>query len=317
MIWVAAVAIVVLIAAIVFWWLRRRRPRLISLVALLREPATFDSAVLAQVAGKAWKADLGDGESEGTDGFVAGVELMNTIMHNERMFLVNSFPVPYTEDVEQAAAGIADLRIRSLYCQHQAWFSCDALGVDGRTSEEEIRKWYRQLGRLFAALLDENCLLIYLPDSGLAFPINEDTTMALRSKDPVGSLQETLTVPIIEVAADDPLMTQAVAKARRGWPQFVAAFEANAGENFAVKAPVTHGNHTEFIWLGVTSIEGDKVYGELANDPGDLGPLKLGSKVSVQVADINDWCYLDTKGNLTGGFTIEAVQEASRRRKKH
>jgi len=317
MIWLAIGVILTLAAVFIFWRIRRRnRHRLISFVALVREPVTFDPAVLASVAGKVWKADLGDGTSEGADGFVVGVDIMNTIMHDGRMFLINSFPNPYTEDVEEAAEGIADMRIRSLFRQHQAWFSCDAMGVDGATSKEDVLDWYRRLGRLFVELLDENCLLIFLPDSALAYPINEDTEMALRSKDPIRALQETLTLPIVEVADDDPLMKQAVEKARQGWPKFVAAYEADAGENFSVKAPVTHAGNTEFIWISVTSVEGERVYGELGNDPGNLGSLKLGSKVSVRVAELNDWCYIDWQGNLTGGFTIEAVQKAARRKGK-
>jgi uncharacterized protein YegJ (DUF2314 family) len=317
MIWVAIAVVLALAGAFVYWWIRRRnRYRLISFVALVRDPVTFDPAVLAKVAGKVWKADLGDGTSEGADGFVVGADIMNTIMHDGRMFLINSFPTPYAEDIEKAAEGIGDMRIRSLFRQHQAWFSCDAMGVDGRTSEEEVLDWYQRLGKLFAELLDENCLLIFLPDSALAYPINEDTEMALRSKDPVKALQETLTLPIVEVAADDPLMKEAVEKVRQGWPKFVAAYEARAGENFSVKAPVTHAGNTEFIWISVTSVEGDRVYGELGNDPGNLGSLKLGSKVSVQVADLNDWCYIDPQGNLAGGFTIEAVQRAARRHRK-
>jgi len=312
--WVAIGAVLALVGAAFAYWRmrRRRRTRLIAFVALLREPVGFDPAVLAHVAGQVWQADLGDGEAEGADGFVVGVDVMKTIVHGGRAFLVNCFPKPYTPNVEKDAEGIADLRIRALFRQHRAWFSCDALGVDGTAREEEVRDWYRRLGKLFAELLDENCLLIYLPDSQLAYPINEDTEAALRSGDPLRALQKTLTLPIIGVSEDDPLMKQAVGKARQGWPQFVAAYETGAGENFSVKAPVTHAGHTEFIWIGVTALEGAYIYGELGNDPGDLGPLKLGSKVSVPVADLNDWCYMDSAGNLAGGFTIAAVQKASR-----
>jgi uncharacterized protein YegJ (DUF2314 family) len=315
MIWVVIGLVLALVGAI-YWLMRRRRqPRLISFVALVREPVRFDPAVLAKLAGKAWKADLGDGSSEGADGFVVGVEVMNTIMYDGRMFLINSLPQPYAED-EKATEAIPDLRIRSLFREHRAWFSCDALGIDRRSSEEEILRCYQRLGKLFAELLDENCLLIYLPDSGLVYPINEDTEAALRSSDPLGTLQETLTLPIIEVSSDDPLMKQAVEKAQQSWPTFVAAYEAKAGTNFGVKAPVTAAGHTEFIWIAVTSLEGERIYGELGNDPGNLGSLKLGSKVSVAVADLNDWCYLDSKGNMAGGFTVEAVKEAARRRRK-
>ena len=262
-----------------------------------------------QSGGKVWNADLGDGTAEGADGFVVGVGITNTIMHNGRPFLINNFPTPYTEDVEKAAESIADLRIRSLFCEHRAWFSCDAMGVDGRTPEEEVRLLYQLLGRLFAELLDENSLLIFLPDSSQAFAINEDTEMALRSEDPLTQLQETLLVPFIEVAEDDPLMKQAVVKARESWPQIIKAYEANLGNNFSVKAPVTHGGNTEFIWISVTSVEGERIYGELGNEPANLGSLKLGSKVCVPIAELNDWCYVDPKGNLVGAFTVDAVQK--------
>lgn len=317
MYWLALGALVALAGGLIFWRIRRRRrSRLISLVALVREPFTFDPAVLAHAAGKVWQADLGDGASPGADGFVVGNEIMNTILHDGRMVLVNCFPRPYTEDVEQTAEGIGDLRIRELFRQHQGWFSCDALGINGTTPAEEVQQMYRRLGLLFAELLDERCLLIYTPDTNSAYPINEDTEQALRSADPLGGLQDTLQVPIVEVPADDPLMQQAVDQARRDWPQFVAAYEAQAGENFSIKAPVTHAGNTEFIWITVTALEGDRVYGELGNDPGNLGSLRLGSKVSVLAADLNDWVYFDPQGNLAGGFTIAAVQKASRRSRR-
>jgi uncharacterized protein YegJ (DUF2314 family) len=317
MIWIGLAVAGALAGGFVYWRIRKRRQsRLISFVALLNEPVTFDPAVLASIAGKIWKADLGDGGSEGADGFVVGTEIMTTIVHNDRMFLINSFPKPYVEDIEKTAASIADLRIRPLFLQHQGWFSCDAMGVDGTTSDEDVQDWYRRLGALFAELLDENCLLIYLPDSGLAYPINEDTMLALGSQDPVRALQKTMSLPIIEVPDDDPLMEAATAKARQEWPRFVTAYEAKAGKNFSVKAPVTHAGNTEFIWITVTALEGDHVYGELGNDPASLGSLRFGSKVSVPVEDLNDWVYLDSQEKVVGGFTVAAVKKASRRTRK-
>lgn len=174
--------------------------------------------------------------------------------------------------------------------QHQAWFSCDALGADGSTSDDEVLAWYRRSGPLFAELLDENCLLIFLPDSGLMFPINEETESALRSDDPVRALQETLTLPIIQVSDDDALMRRAVEQARAEWPKFVVAYEACAGTTFAVKSPLRHEDNTEYIWIEVTGLEGESVQGTIANEPGNLGSLKFGSSVGVPVATLNDWC---------------------------
>ncbi len=286
---------------------------MISFVALLREPMTLDPVVLAKTASRAWKADLGDGSVEGEDGFVVGAGPINTIVYDNRPYLINCMPSPYVDDLETVSKSIVDLRIRQLFDEHKAWVSCDALGIDGATRAEEISDYYRRLAKLLAEFLDDNCLLIYLPDTNQAFSINDETDRALQADDPRAALRETLTLPCIQVSADDPRMQEAMAKAREYWPQFVAAFEATAGEDFSVKAPVTYSNTTEFIWLTVTAVEGDRIYGMLANDPVNLGPLQLGSKVSVDLADLNDWCYLDSQGNPQGGFTIAAVQKAARR----
>lgn len=302
------------------WLLRYRRKkreasssgRMISFVGLLREPTSLDAAIVAHLAGKAWQADLGDGTTEGPNGFVVGQEPMIVIRHGEAMYLINSFPKPYIDDVDKAAEELDDLRSRSLLKQHTAWFSCDAIGAEPDSPEAEIRQTYRQLARLFAELLDDNTLLIYLPENGLMFPNNVETEDALRSDDPVRGLQETLSLPIVEVDSDHPAMIAAVEAAQREWPTFVTALNAGAGENFAVKAPVTHSGNTEFIWIEVTCLEGDRIIGKLGNDPGNLGPLKLGSNVHVPVSDLNDWCYFTPEGELMGGFTIKVLQQARR-----
>lgn len=309
------VVLIVAAGAAMWWWRRRQRePRLVAFVGLLAEPRSFDPAVLASVAGRAWNADLGDGETEGEDGFVVSVGIITTIMHDERMYLLNNFPDPYFDDAEEVAEKVPDLRIRSLLQQHKAWFSCDAMGIERRTPEEEVLAEYRKLAALFAELMDENCLLIYLPDCDRAYPINDETAEALASENPVEALDDTLSLPIIQVADDDPLMQQAVAQARSSWPDFVAAFEAKRGKNFAIKAPVSHSGNTEFIWITVTSFEGERIYGELGNDPGNLGPLKLGSRVSVPLSQLNDWVYVDESENMHGGFTIKAVMKAAKRK---
>jgi len=318
MLWIyAAIALFAVVGASAFWRLRRRRrTRLISFVALSREPKVYDEAILARLAGQIFDADLGDGTNEGKDGFVVVTDIVSTISIRGRLYLLNSFPMPYAPDVEETANRIADLRIRSLYQEHRAWFSCDALGVTGATPAEEVLDLYQKLGKLFAELLDESCLLIYLPDSGLGYPINDDTLSALRSSDPIQSLNDTLTLPIVQIADDDPLLVEAVAKARETWSEFLAHYEAQDGEDFSVKAPIAYEETTEFIWISVTAIEGDRIYGKLGNDPGNLGPLKLGSKASVSVSELNDWCYVDRRGELQGGYTIKAVTRAAKRGSK-
>jgi len=314
--WIIAGIAIAVLAAAVFYFVRQRRRkkhRMLSIVALRSEHAMIDPAILATVAGKAWNADLGDGGSEGRDGFVVGAGITNMISYDDRMFMVNNFDRPYVDNVEEVAESIGDLRLRNLFAQHSAWFSCDAMGVDGSTTDEEVRDWYRRLGRLFSELVDDGCLAIFLPDNGRAYPINDDTIQALQSDDVVTALQNALPVPMVGIADDDPAMVAAVEKARDEWPRFVSAFEARSGSDFAVKAPVTRGDVTEFIWITVTALEGERIYGTLANDPAQLGPMKLGSKVAVPLAKLNDWCYLDAAGKPVGAFTVEVLQRAAKR----
>lgn len=311
--------IVLVAAAAAGWWYwrKRREPehRLISLVALLREPMTIDPAVLAKTAGRAWNADLGDGSSEGEDGFVAASGPINMVMCRGQAYLINCVPAPYYDDPETVAESMRDLRIRKLFAEHRAWFSCDVLGIDADTPEAEVAKSYQRLAKLFAEFMDENWLLIYVPDTTLAYALNDDTLAALEADDPLEALQKTQMLPVINIPEGDQAMAAAVAKAKETWPQFLSAFEKRAGKHFSVKAPVTHADVTEFIWLEVTAIEGEQIFGTLGNDPSDLGPLKLGSKVVVKIADLNDWIYLDPQDKRHGGFTVDVVLKAAEREK--
>jgi uncharacterized protein YegJ (DUF2314 family) len=317
--------IVGLVLAAIGCWLflryRRRKTngdRMVSLVALLAEPQFVDAGVVARAAREAWGADLGDGQSEeeGPDGFVVGGEDVPTIAlrYDERMILIHRFAQPYVENPEEAAEQSADMRIRSALAGHRAWMSCDALGVDESTTPEETEEWYRLLGSLLAELVDDNTLAIFVPQTSRLYPYNSTTVECLQSNKPLAALQQELDVPVIVVADDDPRMLAAVEEARTRWPEFQSAFESGRGESFAVKAPVTRGDNTEFIWLEVTAIENDTIYGELANDPVDLGDLVLGSKVSVPVSELNDWCYVDPQEQMCGGFTVKVVTEAAKER---
>ena len=313
--------VILSLAAAWIWWRKRRAAsehRLVSIVALLREPQALEAIYVATAARKAWNADLGDGTNEGEDGFVVGASITTAIRFRDRMFLVNCIPSPYVEDPEIVANDMADIRLRTLFAQHTAWISCDAMGLEPDEPEESVREWYRLLGSLLAELIDDNCLAIFLPDSNLLYAYSDEALDRLRSKDPFAALYQEAEVPVIEVAPDSKAMERAEAEARQRWPDFVKAFEQQAGSNFSAKAPITRGGNTEFIWLTVTALENDVIYGELANEPVDLPGLKLGSTVKTPVGDLNDWGYLDRAGEFVGGFTIKAVEQAAKkgRRKK-
>ena len=307
-----------LIGLWVWWTLRKGKQnedehQMLSFVALLKEPQHLEAIYVATAARKAWNADLGDGNSEGEDGFVVGGEdplPTIAVKFRDRMLLVNNFACPYVQDPENAAASIADLRLQELVGKHTAWMSCDALGVESFDDDSEVREWYRVLGRLLSELVDENCLAILLPQTGQIFANMEETLDLLKSTDPLEALADDAPVPIVPISDDDPRMEAAVRDARHHWPEFVKAFEEGQGDNFSVKAPICHGGKTEFIWMEVTAIENGVIYGKLANEPMDLGPLKLGSKITTSEDEVNDWAYF-AGDEPHGLYTVKVLGEAS------
>lgn len=317
---VILVAIGLSVLAVAFVWWRKRRTasknRLISFVALLKKPQTLEPIYVATAARKAWNADLGDGTNEGEDGFVVGAALTHVVRFRNRMFLVNSFPIPYVENPQAAAEEMTDLRLRALFAQHTAWISCDAMEVGPKESSESVCEWYRLLGSLLAELIDDNCLAILLPDPCHLFAYSPATLDRLKADDPVAALLHEAEVPVVEIPPDSKEMERAVSEARQRWPEFVEAFEKQAGKHFAAKAPITRGDQTEFIWITVTALENNVIYGELANEPMNLPGLTLGSTVKAPVRDLNDWGFVNLQDEFVGGFTIQVVEKQRHQRRK-
>lgn len=319
--WYAVVALIlVLLAGLAFWWLknqaREKEHQILSVVALLKGPQRLEPIYIASAAKKAWNATLSysDEEKDGPDGYVVGDDSMPTMIVNfrERMLIVNNFPQPYMENPQEISEGIADLRLKKLVADHTAWLSCDAIGVESFDDVDEIREWYKTLGRLLAELVDDNCLAIFIPHTNQLFPNMDETLELLKADDPLQALGFDAPGPVLQIGADDPRMIAAVEKAKSTWPNFVSAFERKAGENFSVKVPITAGGNTEFIWLKVTAIENGIIYGELANEPVALGNLKLGSKAKSRVADLSDWAYVSNDGPV-GMYTAKVIAQANKK----
>jgi len=292
----------------------QERP-VIAIVGLLAEPATLSVKDIVEAARRAWGLQLGE-EEEGPDGMVVEMRPSTALIYtNDWLFLVNYFDRPYVEDPESEAEKIQELRTKHLFRQHVAWISCD---VFGRLTDEGVQalaegdtEIYRRLGQLFTELMPASTLLLYLPEYELFFAVNDETRSALRADDPLEALVEANEVPVVPVTENHPEMLRAQEEARRTWPQFVAAFEQKRGSAFSIKAPLGEGENCEFIWVQVEAIEGDWIYGKLANPPVFQENLALGSQVHVHLDHLNDWLYLDENGKPVGGYTIRVLAKLS------
>ena len=113
------------------------------------------------------------------------------------------------------------------------------------------------------------------------------------------------------VPPDSPRLIEGVHHARKHWSKFTEAFSSRKpGDHFFVKTPITVGQSTEFIWFEIENVSRSRLFGRLANEPGGLEGLHLGSEVDVSIENVYDWYYSRGGRDLVGLFTDEAVLEA-------
>ena len=294
-----------------FIWKHREPVReMISLVWFLAQPRQLELPILRQIVEDAWDVSLGDGEDEDeSKGYVVGEEPLFMISASGGMFTLNCFPHPYLEDAAALAAETKNQRLAKILLEHRAWLSVDwFMFTDGVRDTDRA---YDMIARLMAGLANDDCLGLFCPETSELVPHSPELLDHLRAGKPRDAFQECAQVPVVNIAEDDPRMLAAVAEAKRRWPEFIEAFRARQGENYAVKAPITSGGNTEFIWVEVDGVSGDVIFGKLGNDPIDLPGYKLGDPVEVELKDLNDWGYI-LNGEPVGMFTSKILLAQTR-----
>ena len=290
---------------------RSDRP-MISLVLLLGSPRSMTAYSLAQQVSTAWGVPVntvrqGEDKSSATEDkstYVLGETPLFMIGHQEELYLVNNFERPYFDDPAKAAEACPELRLQKILKEHQAWLSVDLLQVGEKPDRAHA---YKQIARLIAELAGDDCLAVYCPENGHLNSFDPSLIAGLKGENPLEVFQQITQLPVIQIADDDPELEAAVAEARRRWPEFVAAFNTRQPDHhFAVKAPVTRKDNTEFIWLTVDRLDDTTIHGRLDNDPVNLGQLKHGDSVSVPVSDLNDWVYARGE-DINGMFTSKIL----------
>ncbi len=111
----------------------------------------------------------------------------------------------------------------------------------------------------------------------------------------------------------DPRLKAAEAEARNRFPEFAAAFQNGAGSDFAVKAQLVANGGREHIWVKVKSLTGNTITGDLGNNPINPGELKLGSRVQVDLNQVEDWIF-SRNGKREGSFTKPVLLQMEKER---
>lgn len=102
---------------------------------------------------------------------------------------------------------------------------------------------------------------------------------------------------VIYVPEDDPRMNAAMEKARSTAQTFIAALKSpKPGQSaFAVKIQVIDGKNVEYIWLNKVSFDGQGFQGTVNNEPEKVKNVKMGQKMSIELASISTAAKWPTK----------------------
>jgi len=270
----------------------------ISLVLLLSEARYLDVNLLSKLVQKAWRPRAMTIEGK-SPSFIIDAE--------DRTFRIENVDAPYFEQPQKVAAEMRELRLRKVVAEHRAWLAVEFVRSQ---KTEQATAIYQLIGKLIAELCDSDCLAVLAPAMGAINVYDDEIREGLCEKDPAELLNNFIHAPVVNISPADPRMRQAVEEAKKRWPEFVKAFERRSGDqHFSIRAPFGDGKHTEFMWVGVTAIENDVIYGKLGNEPLHVRGMNAGETVKVRVGDMNDWMFTEGK-RMRGGFTIEAIRQA-------
>ncbi|HEY1082708.1 MAG TPA: DUF2314 domain-containing protein, partial [Prosthecobacter sp.] len=288
---------------------------MISLVLLRSRPRYLEANWLATLLSDVWDIKLSsDKDAPDADGFVAGEHPPFHVFITKPvfgMFVLHNVDQPYFDDPEEAARQVGNLRVVEVISTHQSWLSLDFI----RSSNDQLPEQaaYQLIGKAIAALADDETLALMAPGYRYFNFWSSNLEEQLTGPDPLSVFREEVKAPVIGVPDGDSI-EQAIAEARRRWPEFVSAFQGRQPDDkrFIVKAPFTsEDGDTEHMWLEVFGLEPEYVHGHLINEPFHNKKLKKGSQVEVPVSEISDWLCPDDQGNAKGNFTANIVSKAA------
>lgn len=113
---------------------------------------------------------------------------------------------------------------------------------------------------------------------------------------------------LVSVAADDEAMAKAHEQAVATLPDARKRFQAGLepGERLFVKHgfPRDEQGLHEFMWVIVNTWTGQRIHGQLANDPQFRIDLRAGQQIDLSDSDVFDWLLIKADGSNEGGFTV-------------
>jgi uncharacterized protein YegJ (DUF2314 family) len=278
---------------------KREPPDSPSVIVLLREPLALSQDALEAISLRTWP----DFATNTEKNFVVKEGPVVIVKHGDEALVVLNTPRPFSDDPEREAASIRELRRRKAWSDHRAFISVLYQGES--TGEAELGAW-KLMGRFVAELAGPSCTGIYFPVKNAVVPNTESLADDLRSFQSLETLQgedDARGTPVVEV--DESKWQRARAEAEAHWPDFVRAFSnRQRSDVFLVKALFQDGSSSEWMWVQVTALQGDRLSGTLKNAPVEVNTVRSGDEVRLPVSEVGDWCYIQ-RGVEHGYFSRE------------
>jgi uncharacterized protein YegJ (DUF2314 family) len=115
-----------------------------------------------------------------------------------------------------------------------------------------------------------------------------------------------VTENVIAYHTSDISMNAAKKKARETLPRFLELIDAGTAGTYTLKFPLTQNGETEHIWMQLSDYRDGVFIGLLANDPVNGAKYKMGDRMEVAKADVEDW-MINTGELMYGGYTVRAM----------
>src|SRR5688572_27281399 len=119
--------------------------------------------------------------------------------------------------------------------------------------------------------------------------------------------------PPLNTSPDDPLMLEALAKAKATSREFLALLRAPYQNALVKLLFVSSTKQVEHLWAEVQSVVSDTDLDVLLVTPPVTHSGPLERRYICKVGDIEDWHVRDQAGKVHGGFTQRAMFAIARR----
>ncbi|CAN7713812.1 DUF2314 domain-containing protein [Mesorhizobium sp. LjNodule214] len=107
---------------------------------------------------------------------------------------------------------------------------------------------------------------------------------------------------VVAYNTGDDAMQAAKTKGRSTLPRFHKLIAAGTPGTYTVKFPLTQNGATEHIWLQLLGYSDGTFVGLLADEPVNGNKYKIGDRMKVAEADVEDW-MIRNGGEVYGGYT--------------